>query len=149
MITRIFQDRHWSFQAFRYVVIGAVVFVVDVGLFQLFVARGLALAMAATVAYGSALWAHFLLNKFMNFRSHDRATHEQASTYLVVSLVCWLVTLAVITFATNVLRMPPLQAKLLAVVVNLPIGFISNRFLTFGPGIIARGRQFFFWQARK
>ncbi len=143
MLRRIYLEGHWRYQLLRYVCIGGAVFTIDVGLFQWFTISKLQTMVAATLAYSVAVAAHFTLNKFANFRAHDRAIHEQATTYFVVVIFGWLLTLAVISVGVGWLRWAPLPAKLLAVGVNLPVGFLGNRYLTFGPGILARARSFF------
>jgi putative flippase GtrA len=147
-LTRLFSDRTWPFQLIRYVSIGAIVFVVDVGLFRLLVGTGVFLAIAATISFGIAICVHFTFNKYVNFRAHDRPVGEQAGTYALVAFVCWLVTLAVIESGVRLFGLTPLAAKLVAVAVNLPVGFLGHRYLTFGPGIAHAIRRIFAWHAR-
>lgn len=126
----------WQF--FRYLAIGSTVFVIDVGSFQLLMRERVILALSATLSYGLGLCVHFALNKYYNFRSHDRAVTSQVTTYLVVAFALWLTTLAVVEIGFRVFGLTPLVSKVLAVAVNIPLGFLGHRCLTFGGGISAQ-----------
>jgi putative flippase GtrA len=121
-----------------YAAIGAFVFVLYVGLFQLLeVSHRVPLTLASTIAYFVATATHFTLNRYANFRRFDRAIHDQARTFVAIILGQWLVTLAIVNLLA-VHGVPPIVATIVAVVVNLPLGFIANRYLTFGIGIVPR-----------
>jgi putative flippase GtrA len=96
--------------------------------------------LAATVAGAIAMVVHFGLNKYVNFRNHDRPVYQQAGTYLAVGCLWWVVTLTIIASLTRLLGVPPLYAKLVAVAVNFPVGYLAHRYLTFGKGITATYR---------
>jgi putative flippase GtrA len=140
MIKKILHEDRWRYQLLRYGAIGSIVFVIDVGSFRALLEVSRYLAVAATLSYALAVCVHFTLNKYANFRKHDRRVREQASTYIVVAFICWCTTLAVVEggVATG---LSPLVSKIAAVALNIPIGFAGHRFLTFGPGIIAATRR--------
>ena len=119
----------------RYVFIGGIVFCIDIGSFQVFIRSGLSTPLATSIAYLLGVSTHFTLNKFFNFRNFERSTLRQLRTYLIVVLFCWLITLAIIEIGTHKLGFTPLLAKMIAVTLNIPIGFVCHRFLTFGGGI--------------
>lgn len=96
---------------------------------------------AFTASYVIAVAAQFLMNKYWNFRAFDRALHHQAGTYVVVTAVNYVIMIAVEEFAVGVLRVSPLLAYAISIPVNLPIGYLANRYLTFGPGIIGAMRR--------
>lgn len=129
-------ERAWRFQLLRYLAIGGIVFVIDVGSFRLLIVAGVFLAIATTLSFTLAVCVHFTLNKYLNFRVHDRSVQAQASTYVVVAAVAWLVTLAIVEIGVRLGGLPPLASKLVAVAVNIPVGFFGHRYLTFGPGIV-------------
>jgi putative flippase GtrA len=120
-----------------YVAIGGTTFVFYISLFTLLERAGVLLPVAATVAYFCGTALHFSLNRWANFRRFDRAVHDQARTFGAVIFLQWLVTLTVVTLLTAHGVVPTLAA-VVAVVVNLPGGFIANRYLTFGIGIVPR-----------
>jgi putative flippase GtrA len=135
VIRRVTSDRHNLIQFFTYASIGGFVQVVDIGLFRALVSARAVPEIAATVAGAIAMVVHFSLNKYVNFRNHDRPVYRQAGTYLAVGLVWWIVTLAIIATLTRIFGVPPLYAKLVAVAVNFPVGYVAHRYLTFGQGI--------------
>ncbi len=140
-LQRVLSGRALHFQLARYLAIGGFVFVVDVGLFWLLVNAHVFLAAAVTIAYCVAVCVHFTLNKYANFRAHDRPWYHQASTYAVVAFVCWVVTLIVVEFCFRIVGLSPLVSKVTAVAVNMPVGFVGHRFLTFGPGVVRAIRR--------
>jgi putative flippase GtrA len=142
LIARFYAERTWPFQLARYLTIGGFVFVIDIGSFAGFLRLGWPLMLVATVAYGLGICTHFTLNKYVNFRAHDRPLQHQAATYGMVAFLCWLTTLGIIKLAVG-FGVPPLAGKLIAVGANLPLGFLGHRYLTFGRGISATVRHFF------
>lgn len=149
LATRFYEDRSWPFQLARYLTIGGFVFAVDFGSFALVLRLGWPLLVVATLSYGLGIATHFTLNKYVNFRAHDRPVHSQALTYGAVAFVCWLTTLLIVkgTFAFAVPYLGAYRAgvagKLAAVAVNIPLGFLGHRYLTFGRGIAATLRDLF------
>ena len=135
-------DPEWGFQLARYVVVGGIVFCIDVGLFLVLIHNHISPLVAATCSYTVAITAHFLLNKFANFRAHERPIHHQALTYGFVAITCWITTLAIIQMGVAMVHLSPLISKLAAIAFNLPIGFLGHRYLTFGQGPTAWLRKF-------
>jgi putative flippase GtrA len=133
---RFYADTSWPFQLARYASIGGFVTCIDVGTFVLFLRAGWPLFAVITASLGLAFATHFLLNKYVNFRAHDRPAHHQAATYAVVAGTTWLTTTAIVKGAVA-LGAPPLLGKFVAIAFNVPIGFFGHRYLTFGRGINA------------
>lgn len=131
---------------FTYAAIGVFVQMVDVGLFRQLIMRHWIAECAAVLAGSIAMLVHFLLNKYCNFRSNGRSTYEQCVTYLAVAAVWWAITLSVIAGMTRLLAMAPLEAKLMAVVINFPLSYLGQRHLTFGSGIVGGYRL---WRGRR
>ena len=128
-------------QLIVFILIGAFVFVVDTGSFQLMLMHRVTLALAATLAYALGVFTHFNLNRSLNFRNFERAYKNQAITYCVIVAFCYIVTIAVIEVSVRILGTSPLYAKIIAVAINVPISFFGHRDLTFGPGILAAVRR--------
>jgi putative flippase GtrA len=133
---RFYEERTWPFQLARYLTIGGAVFCIDVGSFAGFLRAGIPLLVTTTLSYGLGIASHFTLNKYVNFRAHDRPVHAQAVTYGIVAFVCWLTTLGIVKGAVA-FGAPPLAGKLLAIAFNLPLGFLGHRYFTFGRGIVS------------
>jgi putative flippase GtrA len=135
----------WWPSFLRYACVGGIVFFIDVGTFQLLILAQLYRPLATTIAYAIAVTSHFTLNKFFNFKNFDRSTWRQLRTYLVVVFFCWAITVIVIETSVSWLGIVPLIAKLMAIAINIPTGFLANRYFTFGVGIRATLRR---WQQR-
>jgi putative flippase GtrA len=135
VIRRVASDRQALIQFVSYASIGGFVQIVDIGSFRTLLIAHAVPEIAATIAGAIAMVVHFSLNKYVNFRNHDRPVYRQAGTYLAVGVVWWVVTLAIIATLTRIFGVPPLYAKLVAVAVNFPVGYLAHRYLTFGKGI--------------
>ena len=135
--SQIVADRSTRRHFTIYVAIGTFVLIVYLGLFQFLEAHHVALSLASTIAYAVATATHFSLNRYTNFRRFDRAIHDQARTFIAVIFGQWIITLVIVNLL--VFRgVSPTIASVVAVVVNFPLGFIANRYLTFGVGIVPR-----------
>ena len=120
-----------------YLLIGSTCFVIDFGTLTLLLRKGIDWPIAVVSAFVLANVVQFLLNKYANFKNHDRRIEEQFSTYLVVVGTCLLITVIATDFFVRVLHTSPLLGKLVAVALNVPIGFFGHRYLTFKNGIFA------------
>ncbi|HKE37026.1 MAG TPA: GtrA family protein [Candidatus Baltobacteraceae bacterium] len=136
---RFYADASWPYQLARYASIGGFVTCIDVGTFALFLRAGWPLLAVITASWAIALATHFSLNKYVNFRAHDRPAHEQAGTYAVIAGITWLTTTAIVKIAIA-FGATPLVGKAIAIAFNVPIGFFGHRHLTFGRGITATAR---------
>jgi putative flippase GtrA len=119
-----------------YLLIGGSSYVLYILLFSV-LRQHAPLPLAISVAYFTATAMHFTLNRYVNFRRFDRAVHDQARTFVAVIAVQWLTTVVIVNLLT-VHGVQPAIAATVAVVVNLPLGFVANRYLTFGVGIVPR-----------
>jgi putative flippase GtrA len=138
---RFYTDRTWPFQLARYVSIGGFVTCLDLGSFAFFLRLHWPLIGVITASWALAVVTHFSLNKYVNFRAHDRPVHHQAVTYGIVAITVWLTTTAIVKGAVA-LNVPPLLGKVIAIACNLPLGFFGHRYLTFGRGITATVQHF-------
>jgi putative flippase GtrA len=139
---RLYADRAWPFQLARYGLIGGLATGVDLGSFVLLLRAGLPLMAVITVSYAFAVATHFSLNKYANFRAHDRPLRYQAANYAIVTAICYATTTAIVKGGVA-LGFAPLLGKLFAVTFNVPIAFLGHRYLTFGRGITAAVRSVF------
>ncbi len=139
MLSKLVDDPLIRRQFAVYLLIGGTVLFIDLGTLRFCLAHGVVLVLATTIAYFTGTTSHFLLNRYANFRRFERGIHDQARTFLAIIFFQWLVTLAVVSLLVHY-GSPVLPARLVAVALNLPVGFLANRYLTFGVGIIPRMR---------
>jgi len=126
----------------RYAGIGGLVFGVNIIVFKGLLEVGVHRPVATTIAYALAVAVHFTLNKFLNFRNFERSILQQLRTYLAVVTFCWVITLIIVEVGVEVFALPPLGATIVAIAINIPIGFLGNRYLTFEGGIRAAWQRF-------
>ncbi len=138
MLGKLVHSRNAFAQFARYVIIGSTVFCIDVGSFQLMVQSRTFLWIAVIVSYLLGVGVHFSLNRYWNFRAFERTFVQQARTYVIIAAGQLLTTLAIVEAGVHVANLSPLDAKVLAVFINVPLFFMAHRSMTFGPGI--RGR---------
>lgn len=130
---------HWTraerYRILRYLLIGGVVFGIDLGCFTLALRSRLPLPVATSVAYLIGVSTHFTLNRWFNFRNFDRSVASHARTYATVVAVEWVVTVAVVQLAVTIGRCTPIVGRIVAVLVDLPLGYTAHRYVTFAGGI--------------
>jgi putative flippase GtrA len=127
-----------SFRQFVvYLAIGFTVLAIDLSVLRLLLLTDVNRDIAVSVAYFVAISAHFSLNRWCNFRNFSRSIHAQASTYLVVTTLNWLLTLGGVEAGVRFFALSPFAAKLFTIPLNLPVNFLGHRYLTFGNGILA------------
>jgi putative flippase GtrA len=126
----------------RYLIIGGIVFVVDIGTFQALLLNRTPVLVATVIAYLIALAAHFVLNRYLNFKAFSRTIHEQFRTYLIIQLGLLALTLVIVQLLSGFCGAPPLFSRGVAIVVNIPLGYSAHRYLTFEAGIKAVYRRY-------
>jgi putative flippase GtrA len=113
----------------------------DVALFWMLVRVHVVVAVAVTLAFFTATVVQFFLNRHVAFANFDRPAVSQARTYAVIVVVSWLVAVGVVELGVRGLGLDPLVAKVVSIPPSAIVGFIGNRYLTFGPGIRAALRS--------
>ncbi len=132
-----------------YAAVGVIGTLIDLSLFWALLRLHVPTPAAVTLAYGLATALQFYLNRHWTFRAFDRAAVVQAGTYLVVTLVNWLVALLFVEAGTHVFHLTPLVAKALSIPPSAVVGFLGNRYLTFGAGLRATMRDVRAWLRRR
>jgi len=99
---------------------------------------------AVVVAYCIGLFVNFLLNKYLNFKRHDRKTHEQLRTFVVVALGGLIVTTGLsavikdyllLHLGNGVIQDKETAAHVIAVGVTTFYSFFMHKWFTFDAGI--------------
>lgn len=132
-VTRRYGDVPRQFVA--YAVVGVVGTLLDVGLFWTFLRLGVWTALAVTLAFFLATAVQFFLNRQWSFRAVHRPAIVQAPVYVIVTIVNWLIALAIVEIGTATFHLAPLVAKAISIPPTALAGFVGNRYLTFGPGM--------------
>jgi putative flippase GtrA len=124
-------------QIAKYVCLGCTALSIDLLAFQAFLHTGFPPAGAAAAAYVIAGCVHFTGNRIWTFRAFHRAPIVQLRSYLAVVCTAWCITIAVVGWGTALAHLSPIEAKLLAVALTLPVGFFGHKYVTYASGMRA------------
>lgn len=120
-----------------YIAIGAAGVILYSAVLEGLLRIGLSPFPSYTVAYVTSIALLFTLNRQLTFRSLENPPHSQLLAFLTVAFVCYLVMIASEAVGLNVLRLTPLEAYWISIPVNGVVGYLGNRYVTFGPGLSA------------
>jgi len=119
----------------KYSFIGGFVFIVDTGSFMSFLRLGVSRPIASSIAFTIGVLCHFTLNRKFSFQNFDRDIRHQIRTYIVISFVAMVLTVATIEVLAGWFKVMPLIAKITTVAINWPAIFLGHKYFTFGKGI--------------
>lgn len=119
---------------------------VYIGVLWLLLKLGVSAPLAITLSYCAGGATQFFGNRYFNFRAFERTVMHQGSTYVLISIVNYLLTLAFVTVAVRFAGMSVLLATVLSLPITFPAAYLANRYLTFGAGIMASLKR---WRSRK
>jgi putative flippase GtrA len=122
-------------QLVQFGVVGAVGFVVNIGVYALCV-HGLAVDyhVSAALAWLVAVANNFVLNRHWTFNAGDGRAHHQAARFLIVSLIAFGVSQLLLTVFVEVAQIAKVPAQALAVAASMPLNFIGNKLWSFRAG---------------
>jgi putative flippase GtrA len=119
-------------QLVRFGLVGGVGFVVNVGVYTLFVhAVGLDYRLANIVAWLVAVLNNFVLNRHWTFDARGGHARAQAIRFLLVSLVAEAVSLALLTVLVEGAGVAKVPAQAIAVAGSMPLNFLGNKLWSF------------------
>jgi dolichol-phosphate mannosyltransferase len=126
---------HNWFQLVKFCIVGGSGFVVNVSVF--FVLNhlmGIHHIASATAAFVVALFNNFWWNRHWTFGKHGaRDSHAgfQAARFFTVSVVAFLVALAVLQLLVTTTSMPATLAQAISIIAATPLNFVGNKMWTF------------------
>lgn len=119
-------------QLVRFGIVGAVGFIVNLGVYALFVHPiGVDYHVAAVAAWMVAVANNFILNRHWTFEARDGRARFQAARFVVVSLVAFGVSLALLTLLVENGGMAKVPAQAIAVAASTPLNFLGNKLWSF------------------
>ena len=122
-------------QLVRFSVVGGVGFIVNLGVYALFVHPiGVDYRVAAVAAWLVAVLNNFILNRHWTFDAREGLARFQALRFLVVSLVAFGFSLLLLTLLVESAGMPKVAAQALAVAGATPLNFLGNKLWSFRIG---------------
>jgi len=132
LLAGIRQPANWL-QLIRFGLVGASGFVVNLGVYALFVhAVGAPYQLAAVLAWLVAVSSNFVLNRHWTFASPGGRVHHQALRFFLVSLAAFaLVNLVLLTLLVEQAGVAKVPAQALAVAAATPFNFLGNKLWSF------------------
>src|SRR5271166_4942223 len=119
-------------QLVRFGLVGGVGFVVNVGVYTLFVhGVGIDYRLANVGAWLVAVLNNFVLNRHWTFDARGGRARSQAIRFLLVSLVAEAFSLALLTLFVEVAGVAKVPAQALAVAGSMPLNFLGNKLWSF------------------
>jgi putative flippase GtrA len=119
-------------QLVRFGAVGAVGFIVNLGVYSLFVHPvGVDYRVASVVAWLVAVLNNFVLNRRWTFDARGGLARFQALRFLVVSLVAEGFSLLLLTLFVQEAGIDKVAAQALAVAASMPLNFLGNKLWSF------------------
>jgi putative flippase GtrA len=126
-----------------YLVVGGLAFFVDIGVFVALSRLGVTLIPASIAGFVLATIANYFLSYFLAFqRGRFGRTHELARLFLVAGVGLVLNT-AIVWLLAELLDVPPVIAKVVAVPIVLVWNFLGRRLFVFHRDGQAGGQALF------
>ncbi len=122
----------------RFGCVGALVFSLDFGLVYS-LGKMLAPSAAVTIAFFTAVSAHFCLNKWWVFGASKKPSRREIMAYAVNVLLCWCCTLFFVRTSLRLVSPNLLLAKAIAVGPTMALGFVVMRLFVFPPATSSSG----------
>ncbi len=125
-------DRGVRRQFIIYVLIGGISATIDFSVLFTFTSiLGVYYIYSTIVAYPCGAATHFLLNKYFNFKRHEKRLINQVMTYVMVNFVGLCITLTIMYILVEYFGLLYLYAKAIAVFLVLFYSFNMHRAFTF------------------
>ena len=119
-------------QLVRFGLVGAVGFIVNLGVYALFVHPiGVDYRVAAVAAWTVAVMNNFVLNRHWTFDARDGRARFQAARFVVVSLVAFGCSLLLLTLLVESGGLAKVPAQAIAVAASTPLNFLGNKLWSF------------------
>lgn len=122
---------HWL-QLFRYGVVGAMGYGINVAVFAVCVhGLGIDFRIASTMSFLIAVAHNFFWNRHWTFDARAGHAGFQAARFFAVSLVAYGVSFAVLIALVSGAHMAKVPAQALAVIAGVPLSFLGQKLWSF------------------
>jgi putative flippase GtrA len=121
--------RNWE-QLGQFCAVGAVGYVINLGVYTALLHAGLHYLVAATGSFLVAVSSNYLLNRWWTFREHRAGVAAQGMRFFVVSLASLGANLAVLHVLIT-LGLGKLVGQAIAIVLVTPLNFVGNKLWSF------------------
>ncbi|MCW2977559.1 MAG: glycosyltransferase [Actinomycetia bacterium] len=121
--------RNWE-QLGQFCAVGAVGYVINLGVYTALLHAGLHYLVAATGSFLVAVSSNYLLNRWWTFREHRAGVAAQGMRFFVVSLASLGANLAMLHVLIT-LGLGKLVGQAIAIVLVTPLNFVGNKLWSF------------------
>ena len=121
--------RNWE-QLGQFCAVGAVGYVINLGVYTALLHAGLHYLLAATGSFLVAVTSNYMLNRWWTFREHRAGVAAQGMRFFVVSLASLGANLAVLHVLIT-LGLGKLVGQAIAIVLVTPLNFVGNKLWSF------------------
>jgi putative flippase GtrA len=123
----------------KFGLVGGSGYAVNLAVFAVAVHLGAHHIIAATLAFLAAVGNNFHWNRRWTFDAVGaEAIHRQAHRFLIVSVVCFLISLGILQMLITA-GVAAVISQAIAILIVTPVGFLGNRLWTFAdPGTLRR-----------
>ena len=118
-------------QFWKYCVVGASGFVLNLLIFWLMITAGAHYWIAGTVSFSFAVTNNFLLNKYWTFSKRDGAFLLQAGRFLVISITSWALNMLMLRLLIEDANMNQYTAQTIAISMVTGFNFVGNKLWSF------------------
>jgi len=119
-------------QFFTYIIIGGFAAFIDFALlFFLTSIMGVYYILSTTIAYPVGALTHFFLNKYLNFKIHDRNLIHQLLIYVIINIFGLGLTLGIMYIFVEFFNLWYLLAKVIAILIVVFYSFNMHKSFTF------------------
>ena len=121
--------QNWE-QLAKFCAVGAVGYVINLGVYTALLHEGLHYLIAATGSFLVAVSSNYLLNRWWTFRDHRAGVAAQGMRFFAVSLASLGANLLVLHILIT-LGLGKLVAQAVAIVLVTPLNFVGNKLWSF------------------
>jgi putative flippase GtrA len=116
----------------KFLLVGASGYVVNLAVFTFSLkVLGVHHIAAATIAFGVAVSNNFWWNRHWTFAARDGHAGFQAARFFTVSMVAFLIQLAILQFLVTGPDLPKVLAQAISLVLATPVNFVGNKLWSF------------------
>jgi putative flippase GtrA len=116
----------------KFLLVGASGYVVNLAVFTFSLkVLGVHHIAAATIAFGVAVTNNFWWNRHWTFAARDGHAGFQAARFFTVSMVAFLIQLAILQFLVTGPDLPKVLAQAISLVLATPVNFVGNKLWSF------------------
>jgi putative flippase GtrA len=120
-----------------YLVVGGLGVLLDLAIFVLLLAAGVAVLWASAIGFITGAVANYFLSTWLAFRRGRFGRPMEIGAFVVVVLVGLGFTTALMYMLTSWVRLPGIPAKLLTIAIVMTWNFLGRRFFVFKPDLPA------------